>query len=50
MSEFFRSLRRRPDRYGEVFREFAVHLVFLTAAGLAAEKRRHRTPLHEGVA
>jgi len=40
MSKFFKSLRRRPEGYGEVFREFAVHLIFLTAAGLAAEKRK----------
>lgn len=40
MTAFLRSLRLRPEGYGEVFREFAVHLIFLTAAGLAAEKGR----------
>lgn len=42
MTKFLQSLRRRPEGHGEVFREFAVHLIFLTAAGLAAEKSRRR--------
>ena len=36
MTEFFRSLRREPRGHRDVFAEFAVQLVFMFAAGLAA--------------
>jgi len=42
MIEFFRSLRRGPERHRAVFAEFAVLMVFVVADHLAQAQRRPR--------
>ena len=42
MTEFLKSLRRRPGDHRDVFAEFAVLMVFIVAEHLAATRDRPR--------
>ena len=42
MTEFLKSLRRRPGEHRDVFAEFAVLMVFVVAEHMAATRDRPR--------